>query len=251
MNRLALDTDNSTVSPALAGFEQLHDRNSLTFDRTSRAAEEPVATFAPMHYEANYAYPLLVWLHGTASNEHELRQVMPLVSMRNYVGVAPRGTWTDPRQRGRYGWRQLSETIEAAEARIGECVSLAERKFNIHGQRVFLAGHGSGGTMALRVAWNNPSQFAGVVAINGPLPIRFSPLSRVNEVRRLPCFLATSRDSRVYPASRVCRDLRLLHSAGCTVALRQYPGGDGLTNNMLADLDRWLMELVCGPGPDR
>ena len=55
-----------------------------------------------------------------------------------------------------------------------------------------------------------------------------------------------SRDSRDYPDRRVCDDLRLLHSAGCTVALRQYPGGDELTTNMLSDLDRWLMEFVCG-----
>ena len=100
--------------------------------------------------------------------------------------------------------------------------------------------------MALRVAWSDPSRFAGVVAINGALPTRFRPLSRVNELRQLPCFLVTSRDSRFYPTSRVCDDLRLLHAAGCTVALRQYPGSDHLTTNMLDDLNHWLMELVCG-----
>ncbi len=246
MNRLDLDTETSSFLPAAPTFEELHDVSSLKRRRPRRDAGAPVATFAPIHYEANYAYPLVVWLHGTASNEHELRQVMPLVSMRNFVAVAPRGTWIDPRHRGRYGWRQASDTIEAAEARIADCIALAERKFNVHADRIFLVGHGSGGTMAVRVGWNQPRRFAGVVAINGPLPARLSPLRRVNEVRRLPCFLATSRDSRTYPASHVCRDLRLLHSAGCTVALRQYPGGDGLTSNMLSDLDRWLMELVCG-----
>jgi phospholipase/carboxylesterase len=73
-----------------------------------------------------------------------------------------------------------------------------------------------------------------------------SPLRRVNELRRVPCLLSTCRDSVSYPAEHVCRDLRLLHSAGCTVALRQYPGGDDLTRSMLADADRWLMALVCG-----
>jgi phospholipase/carboxylesterase len=232
MNRLALDTEKISPHP-LAAFEELHNVSTPNRRHTRRDALPPVATFAPIHYEANYAYPLLVWLHGTASNEHELRQVMPLVSLRNYVAIAPRGTWTDPRRRGRYGWRQTSETIEAAESRIADCVALAQRKFNIHPDRIFLVGHGSGGTMALRVSWNQPTRFAGVVAINGALPTRLSPLRRVNEVRRVPCFLATSRDSRAYPAS-------------CTVALRQYPGGDGLTTNMLSDLDRWLMELVCG-----
>jgi phospholipase/carboxylesterase len=170
---------------------------------------------------------------------------MPLVSMRNYVAVAPRGT-SPKRQRGRYSWRQVSDSIELAQSRISTAIDFAKQKFNVHARRVFLVGHGSGGTMALRVAWNDPSRFAGVVAINGALPTKLSPLRRVNEIRQLPCFLVTSRDSRFYPATRVCDDLRLLHAAGCTVALRQYPGSDHLTTKMLDDLNHWLMELVCG-----
>lgn len=246
MNRLAIDSDTMSMSKTPVEFEQSHDVSTLLRRRSNSVADLPLATFAPLHYEPNYAYPLIVWLHGTASNEHELRQIMPLVSMRNYVAVAPRGTWTDPRHRGRYGWRQASETIDEAESCIAECLTLAQKRFHVHSNRVFLAGHGSGATMALRVAWRDPARFAGVIAINGPLPMRLSPMRRVNELRRVPCFLATSRDSRTYPATRVCRDLRLLHSAGCTVALRQYPGDDGLTSNMLSDLDRWIMELVCG-----
>jgi phospholipase/carboxylesterase len=199
-----------------------------------------------MHYEEGYSYPLLVWLHDSASSERELRHVMPLVSMRNYVAIAPRGTCEDERTRGQYGWRQTSDAIEAAQSRIADCIAVARWRFNIHGDRIFLVGRGSGGTMALRTAWQDPDQFAGVVAINGPLPARLSPLRRVNELRRVPCLLATSRDSQAYPEDHVCRDLRLLHVAGCTVALRQYPGDDSLTSNMLSDMDRWLMELVCG-----
>jgi phospholipase/carboxylesterase len=250
MNRLDLDTDILSFSPAPATFEEITDARSLVRSLRRRGAEwalaPSIATFAPMHYEANYAYPLVVWLHGTASNEHELRQIMPLVSMRNFVGVAPRGTWVDPRNRRHFDWRQTGDAIESAEARIAECIALAERKFNIHANRIFLAGRGAGGTMAIRVAWNQPSRFAGAAAVNGALPTRLSPLRRVNEVRQVPCFMATSRENRAYPASRVCRDLRLLHAAGCTVALREYPGSDALTSNMLADLNRWLMELVCG-----
>ncbi len=49
------------------------------------------ATFAPMHYAPGYAYPLIVWLHGPGGDERQLLRIMPLVSMRNHVGVAPRG----------------------------------------------------------------------------------------------------------------------------------------------------------------
>jgi phospholipase/carboxylesterase len=126
-------------------------------------------------------------------------------------------------------------------------VSTAAQRFNVHPQRVFVVGLGSGGTMALRVSWNHPEKFAGVASIGGSLPADNRPLRNVNHLRQLGCFLATSRGSLAYPEHAVCRDLRLLHSAGCTVSLRQYPCGDELTTNMLADLDRWMMELVCSP----
>jgi phospholipase/carboxylesterase len=241
MNRLVLDSE--TLSSAVHDSQQLA---ALDCREWKSAQAAPHATFAPIHYEANYAYPLLVWLHGHASNEHELRQIMPKVSMRNYVAVAPQGCWKDSRHRGRHGWRQASEMIEDAEARILESISAAQRRFNIHPRRIFLAGHDSGGTMAVRVAWNNPARFAGVVSVNGPLPTCQSPLRRVNELRQLPCLLAMSRDSRTYPSDQVCNDLRLLHAAGCTVAMRQYPGANALTTSILADVDRWMMELVCG-----
>lgn len=245
MNRIDLVAENinSTLSPT--NYDNLHDMIS-TRDRLERAYDVPYATFAPIHYEEGYAYPLLVWLHGSASTERELRQAMPHISMRNFVAVAPRGVCESEFTSGRFGWRQTESAIDDAQNRINDCITLAQDRFNIHPDRIFLAGHGSGATMALRTAWNDPGKFAGVVAINGPLPSRLSPMRRVNELRRVPCLLTTSRDSRAYPADQVCQDLRLLHSAGCLVSLRQYPGGDSLTNSMLADVNRWVMERVCG-----
>jgi phospholipase/carboxylesterase len=245
MNRIALVSEDNSSAPSLIENHNLHQMNTATRRRTERFSDVPYATFAPIHYEPGYAYPLLVWLHGSASSEQELKQVMPLISMRNYVAVAPRGVCTSELSRGRFGWRQTGDAIEAAQSRISDCITLAEQRFNVNPERIFLVGHGSGATMALRTAWNDPDKFAGVIAINGPLPSRLSPLRRVNELRRVPCLLTTSRDSRAYPSDQVCQDLRLLHVAGCTVALRQYPGGDGLASNMLSDLNRWLMDLVC------
>ena len=48
----------------------------------------PHALFAPLHYASGYAYPLIVWLHGSGSDERQLQRIMPLVSMQNYVAVA-------------------------------------------------------------------------------------------------------------------------------------------------------------------
>jgi phospholipase/carboxylesterase len=245
MNRIAFPaefvtatTDSFAIGPAINALATPHHR-------FRGEPISPLATFAPMHYEPGYAYPLVVWLHGDHGNEQQLRRVMPLVSMRNYVAVAPRGTHADRARRGAFSWRQAALDIEEAESRICECIDVIDRRFHINEQRVFLVGVGCGGTMAMRLAWNDPGRFAGVASIGGPLPADDRPLRNVNRLRHLPCFVATSRKSLSYPESAVCRNLRLLHAAGCTVALRQYPADDELTTNMLSDFNRWAMEIVC------
>ena len=58
----------------------------------SSSAQDTIhASFAPQHYESGYSYPLLVWLHGPGCDERQLLRIMPQISMRNYVAIAPRG----------------------------------------------------------------------------------------------------------------------------------------------------------------
>ncbi|MEO0529115.1 MAG: hypothetical protein AAF266_00925 [Planctomycetota bacterium] len=207
------------------------------------SATPTTATFAPMGYEGGYDYPLIVWLHGDESDEHSLPKVMQHVSLRNFVAVAPRGVVD--RSVG-YGWEQSLDAIDAAEEAIGDAILAARGQFSLHPRRVFLAGVGSGGTMAMRVALRRPEWFAGVATLDGPLPTDYQPLRRINDLRELPLLLSASRESDAYAEARVCSDLALLHAAGCRVAIRQYPGDSDLTTPMLADLNRWAMEIVCG-----
>jgi phospholipase/carboxylesterase len=71
-------------------------------------------------------------------------------------------------------------------------------------------------------------------------------LAQLDDVRRLEVFIACYRSGSLYPTETVCHDLRLLHTAGMSVVLREYPGDDALASQMLADMDRWLMEQVTG-----
>jgi phospholipase/carboxylesterase len=219
----------------------------------------PYSLFAPLHYEPNYAYPLIVWLHGPGEDERELRRIMPSISLRNYVAVAPRGTAVVAGAANTaamdsspvvppdgHGWRQTDGHIQAAELRVMECLDAAAEKFNISPDRRFLAGYGCGGTMAFRIALRNPQCFAGVLSLSGPFPSGRAPLAQLHEIRRLEVFVACARAGSLYPTATVCHDLRLLHTAGMSVILREYPGDDALTPQMLADMDRWLMEQVTG-----
>ena len=65
MNRL------QDLSPPDVEFPSSMDPSPVVVaGRFSTAGRKhPCAVFAPLHYEANYAYPLLVWLHGPADDE--------------------------------------------------------------------------------------------------------------------------------------------------------------------------------------
>ena len=202
------------------------------------------SVFAPLHYESGYAYPLLVWLHGPASDESQLMRIMPHISMRNYVAIAPRGTESAASEDG-CCWSQEPGKIQVADELVETGIEWARQHYSIASTRVFLAGFGDGGTMALRLALRRPRRFAGAVSICGGMPVGDGPLRKFHEARKRPLLILSGRQSGAYPETQLCRDLRLLYSAGIDVTLRLHPGQDELTSGMLADMDRWLMERVC------
>src|SRR4029453_1023410 len=120
---------------------------------------DAVSYFAPEGYEANYAYPLLVWLHNAGGDERQRARVMPLVRRRNYVGLGVRGPVAGER-RG-YAWPQTADAIVAADQQVADAIGKARERFSIPCGRIFLAGYQSGGTMAYRIALRNPERFAG------------------------------------------------------------------------------------------
>jgi phospholipase/carboxylesterase len=236
---------------------QLLDHNVAPSTQTSRsfnlksAGQSAVehSFFVPLHYEPNYAYPLLVWLHGPGESHSELKQVMPHVSMRNYVAVAP--DWLQPSDDDELlspeaKIDQDRHLIIETMYRVNECVAMASKRFNIAADRVFLAGYDQGGTMALRLGLAAPDHFAGASSMGGPVPTGLNPLANLIEARRLPMMIAHGQHSQSYAISRICDELRLFHVAGLSLNLRQYPCGHELTTQMLSDLDAWMMQIVTG-----
>ena len=91
------------------------------FSSSQDADSSAQSWFAPLHYEANYAYPLLIWLHGGGDSERQLRRIMPHISLRNYVAVALRGTLEVPRLSGSgigYRFVQVPDHVCETEDRV-------------------------------------------------------------------------------------------------------------------------------------
>lgn len=195
-----------------------------------------------MHYESNYSYPLIVWLHSNGDDSQQLHRVLPSASIRNHVGVAPQAPEGDA-HRG-FFWDQTPDTIDRANASVMTAIDHASVRFNISQQKIFVAGFGAGGKMAFRVAFERPEIFAGVISINGQLPAGHTPLADLSQCRELPVFWAHCRQSVEFLQDDLCDQLKLLHIAGFSVTLRQYPVGDQLFAHALSDMNSWIMEVI-------
>lgn len=248
MNRIQNPAKPKALGPGLSSLPAF-EVDSATF--RASAGDSTRAMFVPLHYEPGYAYPLIVWLHGSGpSDERQLLRVMPVVSMRNYLAVAPRGfPGGGEGEAPECGWPQTPERIEEAERRVFDAIEAAMCQYHVATDRIFIAGFDAGGTMAFRVAMNHPSRFAGVISLCGAFAQGFNPFRGLVQARRLPIFLAVGRDSLRYSPAHACADLRLFHTAGMSIALRQYPCGHQLAPQMLRDLDRWIIEQITTP-PD-
>jgi phospholipase/carboxylesterase len=219
----------------------------------------PHMLFSPMHYEPNYAYPLLVWLHDTGGNERQLMRIMPTISMRNYVAVAPRGLPVEQsmcpqtldlsvsailhRRKEQYDWILSDDNLAILEQRIFDCIVVAQERCHVADHRIFIAGVGTGGTVALRLATQYPERFAGVAAFGGEMP---------HDNRIFPCWHARQPLSFFFgidesASEHACRMMKLLHMAGLMASVREYPDIKSLTSAMLQDLNQWMMQIVCQP----
>ncbi len=244
MNRTLSSPASSQIVPPMQDVKWLN-RQEFSLPVEDAIASAGHSCFAPIHYEPGYAYPLIVWLHGNQSNEDELPQVMPLISSRNYVAIAPRGSRRVDHVPRAYTWNDSPTGIAEAADRVADCLSIARDRYNIHPDRIFVAGHSVGGTMAHRLALELPDQFAGAISLGGRVPRGSRILKHFNRLRKQPLLLSISPTEGVYSVDDAMSDLRFVHSAGLSLSLRIYPDGDELTTEMLKDMNSWIMDQFC------
>ena len=259
------DRELATVSPfpSARTIEKLD--LELDFVKASLPARtrltHPHILFSPMHYEPKYAYPLLIWLHGTGEDERQLMRIMPLISTRNYVAVAPRGLPREQpiappdfdlsvsailhRPKEQNDWILSEDNLATIEQRVFDCIAVAQERCHIANHRIFITGFGTGGAAALRLATLYPECFAGTAAFGGEIPSenRIFPSWQMSQSPSV--FLGIDETA----PDHACRVMELFHTAGLTAEVCEYPDTKTLTPAMLQDLNRWMMQIVCQSVP--
>ncbi len=231
----------------ISGNEYQGIRKQVAADAINRCVKQTgEAFFIPSSYTPSYDYPLVIWLHHEGSSERDVSQVLPHISLQNYVGVGVRGCRAAESSGQRFGWSDSPAAVAVSEHAILNAIDSAAHRFSINRRKVFLVGYCDGGSAALRIGLRHPNRFAGVATIGGAIPEGGRLFANLQAARELPLYLATYRDSAVWPVDQVCHQLRLLHAARLRAEVRQYPESGELCTRILADLNRWMMSVVLG-----
>lgn len=199
--------------------------------------DRPARMFLPSDYQPKYAYPLVVLFHASGSDEDTASSFAPLLSRRNYIAVCPRGAvslGTDSTGRPGFAWDG-----DSADSYLAKLLAHASEQYHIHLRRIYLVGLGDGVTAACRFAASLRRSVAGVVALNGLLPEL-----RRKQTHGLRMFVGHGSSNPLVPVSAARRTTRQLAACGADVRFQAYPSAQRITQDMLRDVNRWIMETV-------
>lgn len=202
--------------------------------------DAPHAVHLPDHYEPGYSYPLIVWFHDDDSSETELGRFLPQISDRNYLGLAVRGNVA--REQG-HGWSLANADFPALVEQVRELCVAMRRRYHVHSERIYLAGHGAGALVALAVLLAEPDWFAGAACLKAGDELGRQPLTRYRDLAGKRVLLSTTLDQRAIRLTDLVATGQVLYNAGMQVGTRIYEAGAKTpSTKMLRDIDRWVMQ---------
>ena len=250
MERGLLDASAVTANPltgrGLHGQPADADPSVDRVPQFDAVTDRRVCLHIPEHCERNYAYPLIVWLHGDGGSEQDIQLLMPMISERNYFGISLRGD----RQCGQWmGWSDSAQAVSNLQNDLFAAVTELRRCYCLHTEHVYLAGFGSGATMALRMLLSRPRWFAGTIMLAGRMTAMSCPLSHFRELagRRL-LYCAGSRD-RSIDVAEIGPMMRLMHAAALETTTSEFDAGHEISYEMLSNMNYWIMHGVTGAVP--
>jgi phospholipase/carboxylesterase len=176
-----------------------------------------------------------VLFHQSGSSAEEAIKLAPQMSDRNFVMVSLESPSASRE------WNPDAVDNSTLSAYVRDAVMQTRRTYHIHSERIYLVGINDGCDAAYRAAFDLGEQVAGVVAVNGNLPLRVAgqPLFRWDQVRQLKVMIARNQTNQ-----DAIREARLLDTAGANVTLRAYNTALAVHSVMLGDVNRWVMQQV-------
>jgi phospholipase/carboxylesterase len=192
--------------------------------------------------------PLVVLLHGRGGDEvtglalaDGLPEGLDYVALRAPIFVGDGYGWFERADAGRPDPASLRTQLDRFRAWRDE-VAPAPRP-------VTLIGFSMGAIFAAAAALDEPSRYAGVAVLYGPVPFDAGLDTSSDRLGALDVFHAQGSDDDVFPAALAERTWWYLsRDAGANAVTHRHPGGHAISPEVATSLAYWVSHHAGGAG---
>jgi len=184
--------------------------------------------------------PVLLLLHGTGGNEHDLIPVGRLVAPNADI-ISPRGNVSE--NGALRFFRRLAEGVfdmEDLAKRTGDLLRFLDAGAKRHGfttDRVIALGFSNGANVAASMMLTDPSRLRHGILIRAMVP--FEP-KVVPDMKGCSALIAAGRTDTMIPGPQTERLAQLMTSAGARVELKWQQSGHTMTQADVTDARNYI-----------
>jgi predicted esterase len=232
---------NSGVDP----YKNLTEPYRRAFKSKYDGTYQPYSIKLPVNYDPGKKYPLLVFLHGSGSDEQEQRLLNRSRSGGNFIEIAPLA---------RDIYRAYAEDYSQKD--IIEAIDDVAKYFAVDTDNIIIGGFSMGGYGALRTFYEHPNRYKGIAVhaghpdlanewLDGEHP-NFLDDNYLTSFSNVPVFIYHGRKDAAINVDLIEKMSEKLTEAGTRVTKRivedkghEYP--DEKTNELYFD---WLNQTI-------
>lgn len=202
----------------------------------------------------------VIWLHGLGADGNDFVPIIPELDLSGCPGIRfifPSAPSMPVTVNGGYvmpAWydiigRDLTDQEDAAgiQKSAASILKLIEREASrgIAYDKIVLAGFSQGCAMALHIGLRFPHKLAGIIALSGYLPLAMSVnLEKHSANQTTPIFMGHGEYDSVVIPERAQASFSLLEKMGYQVNWNEYPMEHSVNREELADISRFLQEVL-------
>lgn len=197
-------------------------------------------------------FPTVLALHGWGASAHDLIGLAPILHGGEALVLCPQGSVAFPIGQGvlGYGWWPLSEDGQIAPEELRRAsdtlrgfLDQACERYPVDRRKIVPLGFSQGGVMAMDLVLQDPSRFAGLVALSSWLPDQVERAAPVaQELANLPALLVHGTKDPMVPVERAHETRSRLLARGLNVQYREFEMEHEIRPEALREILVWLEE---------